>query len=1497
MNWTEEENENLNKVIYKNIKEIYKCDISLIYANTNIINRIKDDFSLINKNKNYNLKTEEEKNICLLWKLNNRIFSKTNQKDEEGRDVFKKLKFEFEKIFDIKYNSNIDNEITKLFHILLKKEKTTEDLILSISESLNINEYETVYYLIKNLFLEFKGYFILKEPYKFELNENYIKNFKQKLKVDSIHINRINQERIHLGKIFNGFNKNSPSFTSVNDGTGFGKSYALFNEYINNVPCKLFKDYTKEEDKRNLIFLTPQKAQIDIDIEQIKSATEKGIKILPILGLKDISDPLFINWVSKKTNEEVLNEIIKDKAFSKYKDLKTSISFCINSIKFINDKIKKKEFHDKSKEEYENDIEELKENFLNKLQNLCKNVVKTKKIEDIFIKNDSVSNLIDYLSPLTRAEFYPTIYVATSSKFESGVSIISSMKKNKSSENKEFDHTFKTINFYDYIGRKKIKKEDETSISEPEIIDDIKSDFFEVDKLNPFEINKISFDIFIDEEHKSYSDALTKKIIPLVNQNSQIEHVLSTVYRLLKIHESEIDNGIEPEVIKEITIFFNNLKSILVNRSQFNNNINLEKFLSLFKDNFFGVRIDSRDSEQIINITKNVFSFSKQNFYNNEELKNIKIFTDPCNSTILLKIDNSIENKEKPSLFDLYQFILTLLYVLISLKSTSTLVRFLKEKHNNAAKDQNSPIMEIINTKKFNKNDIDYLFSKDNKNMKLNFYFAYFLPKTVFSIELKEKNEYYGSSKSEYLLADITIKLIKPLPETDLLKLLTNTNNNVSVLSATTGFDGLYTDQYSRDFLEHYSNIFNFEMISRNNSELQHLMNIKEERDKFRKVTIVDIKDDKIEKLNSPYKEFVSDFSKKSNIYRNRNQHQESEFKRTINAIFLSAQKRENSLLLTRSHEAFNEIIEYISDNRRNDIKILENTSNKIFVIEIKDNNQTIKLKIILFDADLATKQIIKENMLIREENEIIVFVSSYKSAGTGLNYFVSYGNINYEEGHKVDFQTIYLLTTPFYSNTNISASEITDINNFITLLKYQSSPNQANINIEDFNKSLFCQAHREALNKEHQYSIYKTINQAVGRIERKDNTMHSFIYIDENLKLDIGLSCSKIKNNNFITKSLSHLNHKLFEDSINSNFKNSLNSSQIIELNKKSKRKEMDYQKMFEYFLTTEIKNTRKNKCLPILNEALRSSLAYEDPETYIKNLKNILPVPELIEFDFFGEKVKYSSISRALDSLYLDKEDINKNNILFNVFRDYDYFGSDQKYFFFNDIKEIKDGFHKYNPFKIIIPDNRYMSDPSIAKDEEVKQILSILPDKERVDNFKRFLPNPNFLPLLKGIVGEKVFEKTLQVLEVDNVLTYTEILSKFRKLYELYDFFIEKDDELICVDVKSWSLSEKNTTFLEDFQLKVKRKYETLVETNKKLNLYSKINVIYLNINIGDNSIHKSPEKNLDIYFLNLFKKIEYYEPKAFKKFNSDYKKTYNIIEKKITVNETLKKILGI
>lgn len=78
-------------------------------------------------------------------------------------------------------------------------------------------------------------------------------------RISSALSHEINSQRARLAPFFNGNAKPNPSVSFANDGTGFGKSYNVFDQFVeHSAVCN------EGGGHRNLFFITPHKAQIDV---------------------------------------------------------------------------------------------------------------------------------------------------------------------------------------------------------------------------------------------------------------------------------------------------------------------------------------------------------------------------------------------------------------------------------------------------------------------------------------------------------------------------------------------------------------------------------------------------------------------------------------------------------------------------------------------------------------------------------------------------------------------------------------------------------------------------------------------------------------------------------------------------------------------------------------------------------------------------------------------------------------------------------------------------------------------------------------------------------------------------------------------------------------------------------------------------------------------------------------------------------------------------------
>ena len=599
-----------------------------------------------------------------------------------------------------------------------------------------------------------------------------------------------------------------------------------------------------------------------------------------------------------------------------------------------------------------------------------------------------------------------------------------------------------------------------------------------------------------------------------------------------------------------------------------------------------------------------------------------------------------------------------------------------------------------------------------------------------------------------------------------------------------------------------------------------------------------DIKDVKRTKeYISEFKRIKKNFSKFINI---RNPYHKTEFERQLNSILDASFDEKNTLVLSNTNYLISAIRKYLktpSGASERKIKIIENTND--FVLEYKPFDNGVTLRIILFNAEADREVDIKEYTKLYDVSMKIVFISSYASAGTGLNYFSNYicekTGANIEE----DFERLVLVNMPHYTEIKDS-SGLNSIDNFILLLKYYSKLSNTTKKLKDFDTNLINSENYEILMDEHNLSIFKTILQAIGRIERKDTRLNSEIYLPEEL---ISLCTMQFillsnKENETMINSMSLLNTEFMKYCYNRSKRHMFNSNEErLEFeNEVESNGELVKTFIGKLIMKEELDKFRNGKITDIsINEALRDINLVINPEQAIEDLKK----------NAFVVDNEYEDI---IDLFYIDTYSEKLIDIEICKTK-----SSNRK------LTDIKKGCSRYTPYEQIIPSYNGMvfrNTNSIA--------YRVLNKYVGINHSQRYIPNPYLIPLLIGNMGEAIFKDVLIEKEVD-YLSVEEIRNELSPvLYELFDYYIVKDGELICIDVKNWSTKVDK----KDASLKTISWADKKISTIKKLvgTKFENIHFLYVNTKIEENELNVRSEKNKDnIYFLNLFKATDEYKHK--------------------------------
>ncbi|MGS0065914.1 hypothetical protein ACUOJY_27425, partial [Escherichia coli] len=142
---------------------------------------------------------------------------------------------------------------------------------------------------------------------------------------------------------------------------------------------------------------------------------------------------------------------------------------------------------------------------------------------------------------------------------------------------------------------------------------------------------------------------------------------------------------------------------------------------------------------------------------------------------------------------------------------------------------------------------------------------------------------------------------------------------------------------------------------------------------------------------------------------------------------------------------------------------------------------------LVFFDSPLANVEDIRQETYLQNSNTVLVFMSSYKSAGTGLNYFVKYhdGDINDINAPRldVDFERLVLINSSFYSEVKDNSGNLNTLPNYVTVLKHYADDDITVHKLADFNVNFAHGENYRLLMAEHDMSLFKVVVQAVGRV------------------------------------------------------------------------------------------------------------------------------------------------------------------------------------------------------------------------------------------------------------------------------------------------------------------------------------------------------------------------------------------------------------------------------
>lgn len=777
-----------------------------------------------------------------------------------------------------------------------------------------------------------------------------------------------------------------------------------------------------------------------------------------------------------------------------------------------------------------------------------------------------------------------------------------------------------------------------------------------------------------------------------------------------------------------------------------------------------------------------------------------------------------------------------------------------------------------------------------DKNLLIDHFYTYLQPKTVFTMTPIAELNYVNRGAERTIILAFEMDLVQELPEAMLLRLLTGTHNKVIGLSATSGFSHTKNGNFNRHFLAHYSRDLGYRVVEREKADIDTLKALRGLRASIRNVDFR-VFDDKQLKLTDIYQnceiyrrtyDNFFDALKKPLEYDLKNTYKRRQCQRELEALLLAAWEGKNSLILSlsgtfkrafisawRTHQTtwrqqygMHSRCDEKTDNGKKHDQILTFTPFK--------GRHTVHL--VFFDSPLANVEDIRQETYLQNSNTVLVFMSSYKSAGTGLNYFVKYhdGDINDINAPRldVDFERLVLINSSFYSEVKDNSGNLNTLPNYVTVLKHYADDDITVHKLADFNVNFAHGENYRLLMAEHDMSLFKVVVQAVGRVERRDTLLKTEIFLPRDVFRNVAFqfaALSEDSGNEVVSESMSLLNHRLMEEceklSQGQSFNNAeqrLTFEQAIVAN--GRRIDEIHKRVLK---TDWINKVRAGNLdyLEICN-LFRDPDSFTDPQRWLAKLQ---------ANPLYTANRQMQSVH---DALFIDRQQGNQTILLCHkrgpdglAHRDY------------SALSDFAGGAREYRPELTLFP--QYRNDVDFTPGNLVGELIREC-DNIQEKAFKKWVPNPKLVPLLKGNVGEYLFDKVLKSYGV-TPLSDQQVFERLEPLvYEFFDRFIEVGDDLLCIDVKRWATQLDDLTRAEETLEKSDNKIRQIrniasqkadTEGQKQLQTalagrYERIRFIYLNVAYSQNPNNLMWQDNVDhtIHYLNLLQTdYQYYQPK--------------------------------
>ena len=1370
-------------------------------------------------------------------------------------------------------------------------------------------------------------------------------------------VDNINSYRSLASQLYHVHERAGAEVIFSSDGTGFGKSYGVIQgyvEYLERFAESQEPDYVFPKGGfTNLLFMSPQKSQIDLDSRQKEKILAAGGELICVLARKDIADLDFMDWASGQKNRVRYKRWYDVAKNSKYigpairtlQYIVSQIDYCEEQIERLTGSSSPEAVFEK--EETEKQLKNHRYRLGNTIESACKalfdpdnpgdsihsyitlGVQVPQKRQKLGLQDKTKDQpkmamdevyleIIKQVLPFEVCKFRPSVLLMTTKKFDTTTYRLVPRQRGEGMR-------FEPVGFDLLIGGKLKPEEPQISkvADQPHAVkvDYLRNQHFKLNPDCPFRRNNIRFTVVIDELHEAYTRLEESSHVSLVEQENNLAHVISVTRRIhtavlsleSRSKHAEEQTDFEQESVK----FIKALRELLAEKCELSSGTTLDSMLEIFRDQLGAFEVNSDSAERIISITRNVFSFNAKMYVNEEALKRICIrHTDGDITRTEFYYEVADDDSDiNPTLHDLFQLVSAILAACAQITNPQ-FKRWVKNGGQNEASSQNAPLGQFVDAANNVAGEVRHIFDRTtDENLVIDHFYTYLQPKTVFTLTPVAELNYVNKGAERTVILAFEMDLVKELPEALLLRLLTGTDNKVIGLSATSGFSHTKNGNFSRSFLQLYAEDLGYQVVDREPSDISMLRELRELRAKLRDVEFKVFDAELIYLTNthencpdfrSVYDDFFHALREPLGDVLN-NPYKLRQHKRELEALLLAAYEGKNSLILSLSGGFKSAFARAYRQNQRewrlrygmhSKCDNEDKRHDQILTFTPFPHRHTIRL--VFFDAALANIEDIKQQTYIQDANMVLVFMSTYNSAGTGLNYFVKYhdGGLSNSQvpSLDVDFERLILVNSSFYSEVKDKGTNLNTLPNYVTVLKHLADDEERHL-MRELSVNFAQGENYRLLMAEHDMSLFKVIVQAVGRVERRDTFLKTEIFLPSDVMHNtafqfVGLSESA--DNEVVLESMSLLNYRLKEycnqKSQTKSFADSARRRAFEEqMLADGKRIDQTHKRILKQNWINQVRRGQR-EYLAICN-LFRDPDSFKNPEVWLEKLQANAqyasnPHMQAIHGKMFISRVQDNQqilISRKRGSDGLP----HKNHWALS-----DFIG----------------GAQEYRPELTIFP--QYSSNVDYRRGNLVRDLIHECKEIQK-QAFSKLVPHPAMIPLLKGNVGEYLFDKILSHYGVEP-MTEAQVFEHLDSLvYEFFDRFIEVGDELICIDVKRWATKLDNIALAESMVEKNDNKIRQIrnlasqhadQEGKKQViaalaGRYQRIRFVYLNAAYSQNPNNLMWEDNTDhtVHYLNLLQTDPYYyQPLDREKKRRQDKSKLNT---KLDINPMLSVLLGV